>query len=59
MKVTVDKKKCIGCGACVAMCPDVFEMADGKSAVKNSKACDQCDCKSAADNCPVSAIKVS
>lgn len=57
MNVTIDKSVCIGCGACAAMCPDVFEMgSDGKSHVKNAKACAKCDCKTAADSCPVGAI---
>ncbi|MFQ6010446.1 MAG: ferredoxin [Candidatus Aenigmatarchaeota archaeon] len=57
MKVPrVDKEKCIGCGACVAICPDVFEMKDGKSVVKDPEACDKCDCQAAADACPVEAI---
>ena len=28
MKVNVNKDACIGCGACAAICPDVFEMDD-------------------------------
>ena len=57
MKVAVvDKEKCIGCGACVSMCPDVFELKEGKSAVKDPKACENCDCQSAVDVCPVDAI---
>jgi len=59
MKVSVDKSKCIGCGACVSMCPDVFEMSDDhKSVVKNSD-CEGCDCKAAASACPVGAITVT
>ena len=56
MVVKVDRKRCIGCGACVSMCPDVFELKDGKSSVKNAKACSKCDCKAAVDACPVGAI---
>ena len=26
--VKIDKDKCIGCGACVATCPDVFDFGD-------------------------------
>ncbi len=60
VKLSVDKNTCIGCGACAALCPDVFEMGnDGKSHVKNAKACAKCDCKAAADGCPVGAIKYS
>ena len=28
MKVSIDKTKCAGCGSCVAICPEVFEMKD-------------------------------
>lgn len=58
MKPKVDKKKCIGCGACVAVCPEVFELKDGKSHVKNAKACDSCDCEKAMNSCPVDAISL-
>jgi ferredoxin len=60
VKLAVDKEKCIGCGACAALCPDAFEMgSDGKSHVKNAKACAKCDCKAATDGCPVGAITYS
>ncbi len=47
----VDKNKCIGCGACVSICPDIFELKDGKSHVKSKK-----DCPDAVEACPVGAI---
>ena len=28
MKVIVDNERCIGCGACQAICPDVFEFGN-------------------------------
>ena len=28
MKVSVDQTKCVVCGSCVAICPEVFEMRD-------------------------------
>jgi len=54
----VDQDKCIGCGLCASICPEVFEMGkDGKSHVKNPKACAKSKCcKEAADSCPVQAI---
>ena len=33
-KITIDSKKCIGCGACVALCDKVFELKNGKAIVK-------------------------
>ncbi|MBI2630124.1 ferredoxin [Candidatus Pacearchaeota archaeon] len=55
MKIKVDKEKCIGCGACEAICPEIFKMEDGKAKVigKESKCT-----KEAADSCPVQAIEV-
>jgi len=54
MEVKVDKEKCIGCGACVAVCPEGFEIKDGKSHVKKAASC----AKEAAENCPVGAISI-
>jgi len=31
MKVRIDPDKCIMCGTCVAICPEVFEMKDNGS----------------------------
>lgn len=57
--VKVDTDKCIGCGACAATCPEVFEMeGDGKSHVKaeaDTKKNAKC-VKEAINNCPVEAI---
>jgi ferredoxin len=53
--VKVDKAKCIGCGLCVSICSEVFEMgSDGKAKVKAQK---NIPCvKEAIDSCPVNAI---
>lgn len=60
MKVDVNKDACVGCGMCVGMAGDVFEMQDGASVVKegadleaNKDAINQ-----AASACPVNAIEV-
>ncbi len=60
VKVTVDQEKCIGCGLCVAVCPEVFELGDdGKSHVKDPDACnDVSRLKEAAEGCPTGAITV-
>lgn len=58
MKITQDRTKCIGCGACVAVCPGNWEMAqDGKSKCKNPNSDLPCN-KKAASGCPVKCIKV-
>lgn len=71
-RVTVDRDACIGCGACWALAPEFFEQNpdDGKSQivekyrVGGDPAVGEApnnlldDVKSAADGCPVGAIKV-
>jgi NAD-dependent dihydropyrimidine dehydrogenase PreA subunit len=53
----VDNKKCIGCGACVSVCPqNVFEMKGGKSHAERPEDC--VECGACVENCPVSAIKL-
>ena len=69
VKVIQQRDKCIGCGTCVAVCPDFWEMgADGKSTLKGARdigenrfelevqdtACN----KDAAASCPVQVIIV-
>ena len=62
MKVTVDKDLCIGCGACVSICPDVFDLNnEGFAYVKNedreiSEGITE-NTKEAVDSCPTDAIK--
>lgn len=52
--VKVDIKKCIGCGACAAICPEGFEMnKDGKAQIKNKDA--KCIAEAMAI-CPIEAI---
>ncbi|MCC7552098.1 ferredoxin [Candidatus Micrarchaeota archaeon] len=57
--VSVDKEKCIGCGACVAVCSEVFELtSEGKAKVKDSYAGGNEECiDQAVSICPVQAIK--
>ena len=59
MKVKVNKDSCIGCGACVAVCPKVFDLADeGYATAKVNEVAeeDKAACAEAAEGCPVSAI---
>ncbi|MCX6776518.1 MAG: 4Fe-4S binding protein [Candidatus Micrarchaeota archaeon] len=55
MQPKINKKICIGCGTCVAVCPaGVFEIRNDKSEVVNPSAC--VGCKSCVLNCPEGAI---
>jgi ferredoxin len=60
MKVTVDEEECIGCGVCVSVCPDVFELNDdGKAIVIAGADCEAAGCcEDAASQCAVEAIKI-
>ncbi|MCK4613213.1 MAG: ferredoxin [Thermoplasmata archaeon] len=49
----VDKDDCVGCGVCVNICPEGFELRDGIATVKNPKA--YC-IGEAISTCPVEAI---
>jgi len=57
MKITVDQEKCIGCGTCVALCKECFELKNGLSHVKEME-CQSCNVKEVAQSCPVDAIIV-
>ena len=59
--VKVTESTCIGCGACQAMVPDVFDLNDDGIAfvMEDAKIEENLDdVKDAADNCPTGAIVV-
>jgi NAD-dependent dihydropyrimidine dehydrogenase PreA subunit len=57
MQPKINKKLCIGCGTCVAVCPSgVFELRNGISEVVNPTGC--VGCKSCILNCPETAISL-
>jgi ferredoxin len=62
MKVRVDRNKCIGCGACTALVPEVFKMEDGLSKEKveeiNDKKLEE-RIREVAEICPGGAIIIS
>lgn len=60
-KIEQDHDGCIGCGACVAVCPENWEMKDdNKSAPKKTEISeDEFECNNnAATGCPVSVIHI-
>ncbi len=61
MKFKVNKDACIGCGACQAVCEDVFEITDdGYATAKDVEVTDdevKEDAISAMEGCPTSAIE--
>ena len=61
MKASVNKERCIGCGACVASVPEVFDFDDDgltKTIVDNIPEEKVEETKNAADRCPGSAITI-
>ena len=57
-KVIIDQEKCIGCGMCASMNPNIFEMDTETGKAKT----DSSDCegaKGAIEMCPVKAISCS
>ncbi|SHF08041.1 ferredoxin [Caldanaerobius fijiensis DSM 17918] len=60
MKVTVDQDLCIGCGACIDTCPEVFDWNDdGMAQVIVDEVPEDVEelARQALDDCPVEAIK--
>lgn len=59
MRIIINKDKCIGCGTCVALCPEFFELGDDfKAVVKENANPDDKIVQDAIKSCPVEAITV-
>ncbi len=57
MVVKVDRSKCIGCGLCASLCPNVFKIVEGKSQVIDPNG--ECEnLENARDSCPAGAISI-
>ena len=54
--IAVDYGLCSGCGVCVDICPEVFELRDEKAWVIDPGKCSSCDCAQAVILCPADAI---
>lgn len=58
MKLKIDQEKCIGCGSCQAICPDVFELGeDNKAHLKDEQSDKKC-VQEAVEICPTQAIEI-
>lgn len=60
MKVKINEEECIGCGACVSLCPEVFDFNDeGYATAKEEEISEDLSQKviDALESCPVDAIK--
>lgn len=54
MTVQIDNEKCIGCGACIDVCPVAALTMDGDKAKVDPETC--IDCGACISECPVEAI---
>ncbi len=58
-RIVQNREACIGCGACVSVCPDNWEMKDDGKASPIKTEVDDVGCnQDAADVCPVQCIKI-
>ena len=58
-KISVETEKCIGCGACVALCPDNWEMDENRKAHPKKSEVEDIGCnQKAADGCPIKIIHI-
>jgi ferredoxin len=56
--VYIEETECIGCGSCVEICPEVFQMQEGeeKAEVIKPEGGPEDQIQEAMDTCPVSCI---
>ena len=57
MVVTLDGEKCIGCGVCTQIAPDIFALDDERGVAKVLRSEGDANVGQAVDSCPVSCIE--
>ena len=57
--ISIEKKKCIGCGTCISLCPKLFKLNKGKAETINKKIKNLDEALKAEEACPIQAIKIS
>jgi ferredoxin len=57
VKIRINKDKCVGCGMCASLNPDVFEIVNGKARVKKEKV-NLFEVQEIVENCPMQAIEI-
>ena len=60
MQAIVDADSCTGCGLCVDICPEVFELSDDVALVIVNPVPENSldECREAEESCPVEAISL-
>ncbi len=61
MKAIVERDDCIGCGLCVTICPEVFDLDDEDIAIVIADPIPEDaveDAEEAAESCPTDAISI-
>ena len=60
MRAVVNPDTCTGCGLCVDICPEVFDLSGDLAVVKVDSVPTEAEeaCREAAESCPVEAITI-
>lgn len=59
MKIKINRETCIGCGVCVALAPDYFQLDEEGKSVPKKEVVDEKDeeiVRTAAQSCPTGSI---
>jgi len=57
-EIIIDRDKCIGCGLCVSLCPECFELDEENKSRAIKQDCQGLKLDEVAEDCPVQAITI-